>query len=71
MKKVSPCMDCRDRAVGCHGRCERYKEWKGERDALLEVVNREKQKRDLATNYIRHNKRRIAKKMGRKGEHMK
>lgn len=23
----SPCMDCKDRVVGCHGSCERYSEY--------------------------------------------
>ena len=22
-----PCLDCPDRAVGCHGKCKRYKAW--------------------------------------------
>ena len=25
---ISPCMDCEDRMVGCHGSCERYKEFR-------------------------------------------
>lgn len=24
-RKSSPCMDCGDRTVGCHGTCEKYK----------------------------------------------
>ena len=23
-----PCQDCGDREIGCHAKCERYKEWK-------------------------------------------
>ena len=26
-KTVPPCKDCGDRVVGCHGRCEKYKNW--------------------------------------------
>ncbi len=22
-----PCLECKDRYVGCHGKCERYKAW--------------------------------------------
>lgn len=22
-----PCIDCPDREIGCHGKCERYAEW--------------------------------------------
>lgn len=25
-----PCKGCEDRAVGCHGNCERYKQYKAE-----------------------------------------
>lgn len=23
--KITPCKDCKDREVGCHGKCEKYK----------------------------------------------
>lgn len=26
----TPCMDCPDRVVGCHGSCEKYKKFKDE-----------------------------------------
>lgn len=25
----SPCLNCADRAVGCHGKCERFSEYRG------------------------------------------
>lgn len=28
-----PCCGCQERAVGCHGTCERYKAWDGKRQA--------------------------------------
>ena len=28
-----PCCGCQERAVGCHGTCERYKAWNGKRQA--------------------------------------
>ena len=28
-----PCCGCRERTVGCHGTCERYKAWDGKRQA--------------------------------------
>ena len=31
----APCADCQDRRVGCHTDCERYKEFRAERDAYL------------------------------------
>lgn len=27
MKRISPCKECKERCVGCHGRCQPYKEW--------------------------------------------
>lgn len=32
MQKISPCKGCETRIAGCHGSCERYKNWKSERD---------------------------------------
>ena len=29
-----PCYNCPDREMGCHGRCERYKEYRAEVDAI-------------------------------------
>ena len=64
--KSGPCKDCSDRAVGCHGRCERYQEWKRDRDAILDAMNAEKAKTQLAVNYVQKNKQRVARKLGRK-----
>ena len=30
IRTPSPCMSCEERAVGCHGSCQRYKAWKDE-----------------------------------------
>ena len=27
---IAPCKDCKDRHVGCHGKCEKYLEYKKE-----------------------------------------
>lgn len=39
-----PCNGCEDRQIGCHGKCERYNDWKKERAAAAEA----KQKADAA-----------------------
>lgn len=31
---VAPCKDCPDRYVGCHGNCEKYKEYKAQLDSM-------------------------------------
>lgn len=33
-KLNSPCKDCHDRTVGCHGKCEKYKAYRVEVDKL-------------------------------------
>lgn len=37
----APCKDCERRKLGCHGRCEPYKEWKKELDAENKARTRE------------------------------
>lgn len=34
MEKSSPCKGCETRSAGCHGSCEKYKNWKSERDQM-------------------------------------
>lgn len=47
MKPQSPCMMCPDRYVGCHGKCEKYTEFK----VRLDEYNRNEamQRRDART----------------------
>lgn len=33
---IAPCKDCPDRVVGCHSTCERYKDYREEKDRELE-----------------------------------
>jgi hypothetical protein len=33
-RELPPCKDCPDRIPGCHGSCDRYKEWKQRLDEL-------------------------------------
>ena len=39
---ICPCKVCADRAIGCHGKCEKYKEWRqmfeSERKARLKKM---------------------------------
>ncbi|MGM9520091.1 MAG: hypothetical protein ACI3WS_05390 [Phascolarctobacterium sp.] len=32
-----PCLDCAERHVGCHGRCEKYQSWNKEHQEYLKV----------------------------------
>lgn len=31
---LAPCKDCKDREIGCHSKCERYKEFVEENEKL-------------------------------------
>ena len=50
----SPCKDCKDRYVGCHGDCERYK-------PKVYDFGKNKAERDYV-HYLVETKRRFAKK---------
>lgn len=32
--KMSPCKDCKNRCIGCHGKCELYHAWKKEESRI-------------------------------------
>ncbi len=34
--RISPCKDCTSRAVGCHSACEKYAEFRSERQEVYE-----------------------------------
>ena len=38
-----PCNKCPERRTGCHGECERYREYKSERDRLLTEQHKKSQ----------------------------
>jgi len=41
-KLKSPCFKCKERFVGCHSKCERYKKYRSEYDKLNKKEKREK-----------------------------
>lgn len=49
-----PCYNCPDREMGCHGRCERYKEYKVE----MEIVKRKRQEESAVVDAVMEAKRR-------------
>lgn len=34
----APCKDCPDREVGCHGKCDKYAQFKEERNKEIETI---------------------------------
>lgn len=33
--RCAPCKGCTERRPGCHGSCEKYRQWKAERDTVV------------------------------------
>lgn len=42
------CIDCKDRKVGCHSNCEKYKKFKKYRNNILEKRKEEQKKRGFS-----------------------
>ena len=38
MKLIPPCKDCSNRKIGCHGKCNLYKEYRERLDNLNEII---------------------------------
>lgn len=44
---TSPCKNCKDRLVGCHGWCKKYAEWKGQHEDIRKADQEDWNKRQL------------------------
>lgn len=42
---VAPCKNCKDRYVGCHSKCEKYKEYAAECEVIREKRRKESDER--------------------------
>ena len=58
MKRVNqtPCMNCQDRKVGCHGSCEKYKELQAHYKKIREEKKYENEFYDYAVKTTMRNK---------------
>ena len=57
-----PCYKCEDRRVGCHGECEKYIEFRKEREVIYqkraeEVAVREYQSQKMIENWKRRKRK--------------
>lgn len=43
----SPCFNCPDRTQSCHGVCEKYKEYRKEKDIVMKKRNEHYQEQDF------------------------
>ena len=57
-KLNSPCLNCNIRKIGCHGKCELYREYRKKYNSLNDKEFKEKMKTygPTITNFTRHNK---------------
>lgn len=55
----SPCRRCNDRQVGCHGKCERYAEYRKSRDEYAALVRKHNRKREEEVSYWKDFDKRI------------
>lgn len=64
--RAAPCENCTDRALGCHGKCERYAEWKEKYTATGEAIKSKKLKTAQIEDFVNCsiNKARVS--LGRK-----
>ena len=49
----SPCKDCTDRAVGCHGKCDKYKDYRVKVDELYAMRVKKNYAHDPMHGYLR------------------
>lgn len=64
--KKPPCRGCEDRHAGCHGSCEAYKGWKGEREEEKSRALAERRAYQDFRKYQIDNINAIKKKQGKK-----
>lgn len=66
MKRNAPCLDCENRAAGCHATCEAYREWRIEKDALNKKTRDEKLDDWATQEFLCGKRERIRKAYNRK-----
>lgn len=49
----TPCLNCANRSVGCHGGCNNYKSYRERLDKANETIRDSKNKSDVFLNYIK------------------
>ena len=64
--KTNGCLNCTERHVGCHGKCERYLAWKKEQELVNGTGDKEREARDVLYSYTSRTVRRNSRKAGKK-----
>lgn len=58
-----PCLNCTDRKLGCHGSCERYKEFQEKNE---EIKAKERAEKDIYAGYRDYKEEKFKRLEGRK-----
>lgn len=57
----APCINCCDREVGCHSKCDKYKKFRSDLDEKNRINKEIKDKQSTTMEYIVESKRRMTK----------
>lgn len=64
---MPPCNGCQDRKEGCHGKCQRYFEWKAECAEIRNKVQKERDMNPLLSTTLTRKRWKLIKKQSGKG----
>lgn len=48
MSVAAPCKGCTDRFIGCHGKCDRYIDWRANKDVENHLEREERKARQFS-----------------------
>jgi len=51
MNTISPCMDCTDRVFGCWTTCDRYSDWRAQKDQRRQKIEEARKSEHLINNF--------------------
>lgn len=54
---MKDCKNCKDRRIGCHSECEKYKQWKSKRLAMRKTMIMESDIKDYQIKQMIKNKK--------------
>jgi len=60
--KKAPCKGCTDRMLMCHGKCEKYQDWKREMNEFNDRRFHERQRDQLTPRHIKNIREKSMKK---------
>lgn len=56
MKPLSPCKDCKERAVGCHSECEQFARYREALGSYKKTMKNNLRKKDVYEGYQKEKK---------------